>query len=71
MGLSLFSAAVLVVLAGCGAPAPVSSDASQLPVVIDTDADVSDVAAVAALLLDPRVDVRAVTVTDAGTGVKN
>lgn len=71
MGLSLFSAAVLVVLAGCGAPAPVSSDASQLPVVIDTDADVSDVAAVAALLLDPRVDVRAVTVTDAGTGVTN
>jgi inosine-uridine nucleoside N-ribohydrolase len=30
---------------------------------------VSDVAAVAVLLLDPRVDVRAITVSDAGTGV--
>jgi inosine-uridine nucleoside N-ribohydrolase len=54
-------------------PVPASTDppVKPIPVVIDTDLDVSDVAAVALLLLDPRVDVRAMTVTDGGTGITN
>jgi pyrimidine-specific ribonucleoside hydrolase len=47
----------------------ISTQAEPLPIIVDTDLDVSDVAAVAVLLLDPRVDVRAITVSDAGTGV--
>lgn len=43
----------------------------RLPIVIDTDVDVSDVAAVAVLLRDARVDVRAVTIVPTGTGVTN
>lgn len=39
------------------------------PIMIDTDLDVSDVAAVAALLLDPSLDVRALTIAPTGTGV--
>ncbi|MGH2474604.1 MAG: nucleoside hydrolase [Candidatus Limnocylindrales bacterium] len=41
----------------------------RVPVIIDTDLDVSDVAALAILLRDPRLDVRAVTVAPTGTGV--
>ena len=41
------------------------------PIIIDTDLDVSDVAAVAALLLDPSLDVRALTIAPTGTGVTN
>jgi inosine-uridine nucleoside N-ribohydrolase len=41
------------------------------PIIIDTDLDVSDVAAVAALVLDPSVDVRALTIAPTGTGVTN
>jgi pyrimidine-specific ribonucleoside hydrolase len=43
----------------------------RVPIVIDTDVDVSDVAAVAVLLRDARVDVRAVTIVPTGTGVTN
>lgn len=44
---------------------------SRLPIIIDNDVDVSDVAALAVLLRDPRVDVRAVTIVPTGTGVTN
>ena len=43
--------------------------AGPRPIIIDTDLDVSDVAAVAALLLDPSLDVRALTIAPTGTGV--
>ncbi len=39
------------------------------PIIVDTDVDVSDVAALIVLLRDPSVDVRAVTITPVGTGV--
>jgi len=71
-----------MLLAACGnAPttsespsASAAASASNVPegptrIVIDTDLDVSDVGAILALVLDPRVDVRAITITDAGTGV--
>ena len=57
-----------LVLAGCG-DRPAESPAEQTPIVIDTDLDVSDVGAIAVLVLDPRVDVRAISITTAGTGV--
>jgi inosine-uridine nucleoside N-ribohydrolase len=41
----------------------------RVPVIVDTDLDVSDVAALAVLLRDPKVDVRAVTIVPTGTGV--
>jgi inosine-uridine nucleoside N-ribohydrolase len=76
------AAALLVagaVLVGCGTTsvstepsAPPSAEPTReapLPIVIDTDLDVSDTGAVAALVLDPEVDVLAITITDAGTGV--
>jgi pyrimidine-specific ribonucleoside hydrolase len=44
---------------------------ARLPVIVDTDVDVSDVAALAVLLRDPAVDVRAVTIAPTGTGVTN
>ncbi len=44
---------------------------SRLPIIVDQDVDVSDVAALAVLLRDPRVDVRAVTIVPTGTGVTN
>jgi inosine-uridine nucleoside N-ribohydrolase len=43
----------------------------RVPVIVDTDLDVSDVAALAVLLRDPKVDVRAVTIAPTGTGVTN
>ena len=68
--------AAMVILASCDAqpPLPVaspSSAAAPLPIIIDTDVDVSDVAAIATLLHDSRVDVRAVTIVATGTGVTN
>ena len=42
---------------------------TRLPIIVDTDVDVSDLAALAVLLRDPRVDVRAVTIAPTGTGV--
>jgi inosine-uridine nucleoside N-ribohydrolase len=41
----------------------------RVPLIIDTDLDLSDVAAVAVLLRDPGVDVRAITIVPTGTGV--
>jgi inosine-uridine nucleoside N-ribohydrolase len=75
--LAVLLAAALVT--GCGAPGTSSAPAdpssplsdAPRPVVIDTDLDVSDMAAVAALLLDPRLDVLAVTVSATGTGITN
>lgn len=62
-------------LAGCGAQPPSvplpSVEAEPIPIIIDTDVDVSDVAAVVTLLREPRVDVRAVTIAATGTGVTN
>jgi pyrimidine-specific ribonucleoside hydrolase len=43
----------------------------RLPIIVDTDVDVSDAAALAVLLRDPRLDVRAVTIVPTGTGVTN
>jgi pyrimidine-specific ribonucleoside hydrolase len=44
---------------------------SRVPIIVDQDVDISDVAALAVLLRDPRVDVRAVTIVPTGTGVTN
>lgn len=43
----------------------------RLPIIVDTDVDVSDVMALAVLLRDPRLDVRAVSIVPTGTGVTN
>ncbi len=60
-------------LIACGStPAPAQSppmSGAPVPVIVDTDVDVSDVAALVTLLRDPRVDVRAVTIVPTGTGV--
>lgn len=68
-----------MLLAGCSA----STDASQppfvtgdpptdrIPVIVDLDVDVSDVAALAVLLRAPGLDIRAVTIVPTGTGVTN
>ena len=70
---------VATVVAGClgsgpSAPADGSPDpttdpapAEPRPVIIDTDLDISDIAAVAILLRDPAVDVRAIAID--GTGL--
>lgn len=76
------AAAAVAAVTACTGPtsftaAPSAPTASQppaaqrTPVIIDTDLDVSDVAAVAILLLDPSLDVRAVTIAPTGTGVTN
>ena len=44
---------------------------ARVPIIVDTDVDVSDLAALAVLLRDPKVDVRAVTIAPTGTGVTN
>ena len=44
---------------------------SRVPIIVDTDVDVSDMGALAVLLRDPTVDVRAVTIVPTGTGVTN
>src|SRR3990170_4524828 len=76
-------AVLIVVLAAglgaCGA-ATDASDAplvtgdpptARVPIVVDTDVDGSDLAALAVLLRDEKVDVRAVTIVPTGTGVTN
>ena len=76
LGPLLAAASILV---ACGAQPPSAESPSveppagfqPIPIIIDTDVDVSDLAAVAALLRDPRVDVRAVTIAAAGTGITN
>jgi inosine-uridine nucleoside N-ribohydrolase len=68
----LLSALVCLVAAACGsAPEASASPTEPRPIIIDTDLDVSDVAAVAALLLDPDLDVLALTIAPTGTGVTN
>ena len=76
----VFAAILAASLGACDATSSSSSAAplitgepptERLPIVIDTDVDVSDVAAVAVLLRDARVDVRAVTIVPTGTGVTN
>ncbi len=67
------------VLGACGPPADatdtplVTGDppTARIPIIVDTDVDVSDLAALAVLLRDPKVDVRAVTIAPTGTGVTN
>jgi inosine-uridine nucleoside N-ribohydrolase len=68
--------AVAALAAACGAPNATDAPAvtgepptTRLPVIVDTDLDMSDVGALAVLVHDPRVEVRAVTITPAGTGV--
>jgi inosine-uridine nucleoside N-ribohydrolase len=76
----LLAAILAVTLSACGAsrssssPRPlVTGDppTSRVPIIVDNDVDISDVAALAVLLRDPRVDVRAVTIVPTGTGVTN
>ena len=65
---------VLLVAAGCAAgeasKAPILTGApptDRIPTIIDADMDLSDLSAIAVLLRDPGVDVRAITIT--GTGL--
>ena len=72
---------LVTTLVGCDASSTASSSprpvvtgdppTSRVPTIVDTDVDVSDVAALAVLLRDPRIDVRAVTIVPTGTGVTN
>jgi inosine-uridine nucleoside N-ribohydrolase len=67
------------VLGACGAAsdatdAPVVTGdppTARVPIIVDTDVDLSDLAGLAVLLRDPKVDVRAVTIAPTGTGVTN
>ena len=74
---SLAIVAALVVGA-CGASASSSRPlatgeppTARIPIIVDTDVDVSDIGALVVLLRDHRVDVRAVTIVPTGTGVTN
>jgi inosine-uridine nucleoside N-ribohydrolase len=76
-------AALLLVLAAVIGACGGSDDASEgpvvtgdpptvrVPLIVDTDLDISDVGALAVLLRDPGLDVRAVTIVPTGTGVTN
>ena len=72
-------AALALALGGCGSSATTSSrplatgepPTVRIPIIVDTDVDVSDIGALAVLLRDRRVDVRAVTIVPTGTGVTN
>jgi inosine-uridine nucleoside N-ribohydrolase len=65
--------AVGLALAACGSTAPSAPivtgepPTTRIPVVVDADMDLSDLAAIAILLRDPKLDVRAITIT--GTGL--
>lgn len=70
------SVAAALLIAGCASAAPTPSpdptagstpDTGLRPIIIDADMDHSDIAAVAVLLRDPAVDVRAITIS--GTGL--
>ena len=64
---------LLAALTGCATPSltPVPGTdepaTTRIPVIVDTDLDLSDVAALAVLLRDPRIDVRAIAID--GTGL--
>lgn len=68
-----------LILGACGtsastSPPPLATGeppTARVPIIVDTDVDVSDLGALAVLLRDPRVDVRAVTIVPTGTGVTN
>ncbi len=69
---ALSLAIVCLIASACGASSETDEPAAdRRPIIIDTDLDVSDIAAVAALLLDPSLDVRALTIAATGTGVTN
>ncbi|HEY7703080.1 MAG TPA: nucleoside hydrolase [Candidatus Limnocylindrales bacterium] len=67
------SASLAILLAACsgadGSPPVVTGEppTDRVPIVIDADFDLSDIAAIALLLRDPAADVRAITI--AGTGL--
>ncbi len=62
-------AAAAVLVSGCASAPPVSVVSNTVQrVVVDTDLDLSDIAALAALLREPKVEVVAVTLTPNGTG---
>lgn len=71
--------AIVAIVAACGSSAESSGPPRatgepptiRIPVIVDTDLDVSDVVALVALLRDPTLDIRAVTVAPTGTGVTN
>ncbi len=73
----LLVTAVLIVACGSGTEAsepPVVTGEPptvRVPIIVDTDLDLSDIAALSVLLRDPAVDVRAVTIVPTGTGVTN
>jgi inosine-uridine nucleoside N-ribohydrolase len=62
-----------LIAGACGQAAPSAPvvtgepPTARIPVVIDTDLDLSDLAAIAILLRDPKLDVRAITIS--GTGI--
>lgn len=67
-----------LVLGACGASTSSSRPlatgeppTARIPIIVDTDVDLSDIGALAVLLRDRRVDVRAVTIVPTGTGVTN
>lgn len=71
----IMTAGLAALMVACGSPTDSPSPAlltgepptSRVPIIIDTDLDNSDIAAVLILLRDPAVDVRAITI--AGTGL--
>ena len=67
---SLVIAISLLLNVGCTPPKPAVTvvPTGVQSIVIDTDLDLSDIAAVATLLGDPGVDVKAMTLTPNGTG---
>jgi inosine-uridine nucleoside N-ribohydrolase len=68
-GLGLVAA---FLLSACGSTAPATPvltgepPTTRIPVIIDTDLDLSDIAAIAVMLRDPKLDVRAISITGAG-----
>jgi inosine-uridine nucleoside N-ribohydrolase len=66
--------AVVLFAAACGSTSSSSAPiltgeppTTRIPIVIDADFDISDIAAIAILLRDPKLDVRAISIT--GTGL--
>jgi inosine-uridine nucleoside N-ribohydrolase len=76
---AVLAVVIAALVAACGARQDASGSplpsgegpTTRIPVIVDTDLDVSDVAALALLVADPGLDVRAVTVAATGTGVTN
>ena len=64
---ALVAIVLLALSSGCASAPPVSVVSSTVQRLVDTDLDLSDIAALAALLREPKVDVVAVTLTPNGT----